>query len=411
MTSGINYIFDSSTGSRQTPGRLAQNSGAGIQYFLTDALGSVRQVVDENGTIILSEGYQPYGELLDQAGDGASIFGFAGEAKDDTGLTYLRARYYQPGTGRFTQIDPSRLEKNLYQYAKGNPINRADPSGYFVWPPKEPYDKHPLCTVESGDALENIARLFSEHGDDPGLLYHYVDRIRYFNDISGDHIEDGQYLIIPYEDTDLQYHCPPSRYPHLNEFRGYIEGYSVYGGTCFQLYVLGREVVYNFITLERAEFTYHGRQDLVGYTTNPADFGVSRYAGYVNFPLYSDIDDYSEGTNALSLGLSATIPTLSSVYVGIQGTLFQSQSDPNLTGATFGVSFGASMGFIPFLSASYVPLYYDPPVDITEYSDFENMAGDIESGAPSAWLGFQGDFLGGRDWFANHLRWMNDVDV
>jgi hypothetical protein len=53
-------------------------------------------------------------------------------------LLFLRARYYQPGTGRFISpdtirpdfADPSTL--NFYCYARNNPVAYFDPSGY--WP-------------------------------------------------------------------------------------------------------------------------------------------------------------------------------------------------------------------------------------------------------------------------------------
>jgi RHS repeat-associated protein len=60
----------------------------------------------------------------------------SGEQYDsDLGLYYLRARYYNPATGRFLSIDP--LEGNVkdsktlhkYLYANGDPINRTDPKG------------------------------------------------------------------------------------------------------------------------------------------------------------------------------------------------------------------------------------------------------------------------------------------
>ena len=61
---------------------------------------------------------------------------YRGEQYDsDLGLYYLRARYYNPATGRFMSrdpedgntIDPSSLHK--YLYGGGDPINRIDPSG------------------------------------------------------------------------------------------------------------------------------------------------------------------------------------------------------------------------------------------------------------------------------------------
>ena len=53
----------------------------------------------------------------------------------DLGLYYLRARYYNPATGRFLSrdpedgkaYDPQSLHK--YLYAGGDPVNRADPRG------------------------------------------------------------------------------------------------------------------------------------------------------------------------------------------------------------------------------------------------------------------------------------------
>ncbi|MEK7784491.1 MAG: hypothetical protein AAB658_03555, partial [Chloroflexota bacterium] len=46
-------------------GRIAQNSTAnGKQYFLGDALGSVRQLVSANGAVTLTRSYEPYGSGL-----------------------------------------------------------------------------------------------------------------------------------------------------------------------------------------------------------------------------------------------------------------------------------------------------------------------------------------------------------
>ncbi len=50
---------------------------------------------------------------------------------DASGLTFLRNRYYDPNTGRFTQMDPIGLAGglNLYGYAGGDPVNFSDPFG------------------------------------------------------------------------------------------------------------------------------------------------------------------------------------------------------------------------------------------------------------------------------------------
>jgi hypothetical protein len=74
-------------------GAFAQYSNAGPEYFLGDALGSVRQLVDANGEVTLAKDYQPYGEALASAGSGATSYGYSGEMTDVIGLIYLRTRY------------------------------------------------------------------------------------------------------------------------------------------------------------------------------------------------------------------------------------------------------------------------------------------------------------------------------
>jgi YD repeat-containing protein len=60
---------------------LAQHSEA-WEYLLTDALGSVRQIVDADGNVTLAESYEPYGNVLSSAGTASSIFAYAGEEVD-----------------------------------------------------------------------------------------------------------------------------------------------------------------------------------------------------------------------------------------------------------------------------------------------------------------------------------------
>jgi len=52
-----------------------------------------------------------------------------GHQEDETGLIYMRARYYEPTTGRFISEDPARDGVNWYLYADGNPVNKGDYTG------------------------------------------------------------------------------------------------------------------------------------------------------------------------------------------------------------------------------------------------------------------------------------------
>ena len=119
--------------------RLAQvptSSPSSYEFFLPDALGSVRQMIDESGELTLSQAYQPYGETLNSYGSGVSPYGFAGEYTDSqTGLQYLRARYYAPGVGRFITKDAwtgdavRPMSYNGWVYGFANPVRYIDPSG------------------------------------------------------------------------------------------------------------------------------------------------------------------------------------------------------------------------------------------------------------------------------------------
>ncbi|MBN1310254.1 MAG: hypothetical protein JXB30_02465, partial [Anaerolineae bacterium] len=111
---------------------LAQSDSLDMEYFTYDGLGSVRQLVDEGGTVELGQTFDPYGNGYATSGSASSRFGWTGEQIDGNGFVYLRARYYQPGMGRFTQMDPSGQEKNPYLYAASNPILSIDPSGLYA---------------------------------------------------------------------------------------------------------------------------------------------------------------------------------------------------------------------------------------------------------------------------------------
>ncbi|MBN1119583.1 MAG: hypothetical protein JXJ17_00770 [Anaerolineae bacterium] len=83
---------------------------------------------------LLTQTYDPYGTVYASVGTGASSYGYTGEQVDANGLVYLRARYYQPGMGRFLSVDPSRQEMNPYLYSAGNPVMFIDPTGCCNWP-------------------------------------------------------------------------------------------------------------------------------------------------------------------------------------------------------------------------------------------------------------------------------------
>jgi hypothetical protein len=80
-------------------GRIGEEQAAGWVYHLGDALGSVRQLADPGGAVVLSQSYEPFGETLTSAGTRTTNFQFSGQQVDGTGLVFLWARQGGPAKG------------------------------------------------------------------------------------------------------------------------------------------------------------------------------------------------------------------------------------------------------------------------------------------------------------------------
>ena len=87
-----------STGGTATASRL---------FPLADAQGTTRFLTDSSGQIVQSYSYSPYGQVAAASSATTTPYLYTGENLDqETGLEYLRARYYDPATGRFGSRDP-----------------------------------------------------------------------------------------------------------------------------------------------------------------------------------------------------------------------------------------------------------------------------------------------------------------
>ena len=117
---------------------IKQSRAANDSYYLYDGLGSTRALADNTGNITDTYDYTAYGKLFDSTGNTENSYRYTGEQFDSNlGNYYLRARYYDPSAGRFTQMDTwmgyNQDPVTLHKYAYGNldPVNHTDPSGNF----------------------------------------------------------------------------------------------------------------------------------------------------------------------------------------------------------------------------------------------------------------------------------------
>ena len=104
-------------------------------YYVTNSHGDVVKLVNSSGVVIKTYEYDEYGNVIDYyfEEDDDNPFRYCGEYYDnESGLIYLRARYYDPTIGRFISEDPIRDNLNWYVYCGNNPINFVDPSGLTI---------------------------------------------------------------------------------------------------------------------------------------------------------------------------------------------------------------------------------------------------------------------------------------
>lgn len=103
-------------------------------YHHTDHIGTARLQTSTSRGTVATVVVAPYGSTMDGIyRDGP---GFAGHQTDGaTGLSYMKARYYDPVAMRFVSVDPVDVDAgtganfNRYWYANNNPFSFVDPTG------------------------------------------------------------------------------------------------------------------------------------------------------------------------------------------------------------------------------------------------------------------------------------------
>ncbi|MCK6549784.1 PKD domain-containing protein [Myxococcota bacterium] len=149
----------------------------GASYPLTNGHGDVTGSTSPAGELVASYEYSAYGVAR-----GASpALGYRGEERDEaTGLTYLRARYYDPATGRFLSPDdiavlPTDLRTiHRYAYAEGSPLFYRDPSGHFL---------ALGLTWTSGSILATLLAIWGVAYTDPTLITTPIAKQRAASDL------------------------------------------------------------------------------------------------------------------------------------------------------------------------------------------------------------------------------------
>ena len=150
----------------------AQNRPAVVVYngtayaYVKSLQGDILAILDENGNTVVSYGYDAWGAPLWCTGELAETLGkvqpfrYRGYVFDEeTGLYYLRSRYYNPRWGRFVNAD-SILTRNAYAYCLNSPLAFKDKNGHSTEKSDENSSDYTMIIIEK---LEDSLSDFRAH--------------------------------------------------------------------------------------------------------------------------------------------------------------------------------------------------------------------------------------------------------
>ena len=179
MTSGtdeLHFFYDA----QNRPAVVVYN---GVPYAYVKSLqGDIVAILDENGNAVVSYGYDAWGAPLWCTGELAETLGkvqpfrYRGYVFDEeTGLYYLRSRYYNPQWGRFANADAligagKLLSHNLFAYCSNCSVCYTDASGFEE---EQKYLHYVRCApntdlvldtgviVHRGDVIISVSAIFT----------------------------------------------------------------------------------------------------------------------------------------------------------------------------------------------------------------------------------------------------------
>ena len=148
----------------------------GVKYtYIYNLQSDVVALLDSNGTAVVKYRYDAWGKPTSKTGDLASTLGTVQPFRyrsyvldEDTGLYYLRSRYYASTTARFLNIDSCIATSflsaglNAFAYCCNDPANQIDHDGCLIWPGEIHYavqkhiiHSHPSIMMEVAVIKEN----------------------------------------------------------------------------------------------------------------------------------------------------------------------------------------------------------------------------------------------------------------
>ena len=149
--------------------RIARCGGStGVEYYLTDHLGSVLATVDNTGQVKSKELFRSFGKSLVNRTGPTDAFQYTGKERDrelSSDWDYFGARWYVPELRQFVQVDPAwdlYPWLGTYQYVANNPVKYIDKDGAVA--PLAIYE-----AIETAMDVKALGESIAEFRADPSL--------------------------------------------------------------------------------------------------------------------------------------------------------------------------------------------------------------------------------------------------
>ncbi|MGW4214797.1 RHS repeat-associated core domain-containing protein [Lentzea sp. NPDC004789] len=118
---------------------VAMRTSTGLTWMSSDQHGTAQITINALNQTVSTRRTLPFGEVRGGSGTWPARLdkGFVGGTLDNTGLTHIGAREYDPAIGRFVSVDPvmdtsDPQQWNGYAYANNGPVTFSDPTGLIA---------------------------------------------------------------------------------------------------------------------------------------------------------------------------------------------------------------------------------------------------------------------------------------
>ncbi len=160
---------------------ISQYKNSETNYYHYNSQGSTHQLTDDNETVTDTFSYDAWGNEIARTGMTPTPFRYIGEVgyyyDEELGSYYVRARAYQPTTGRWISTDPIGLVEGSNLYLAYFVPNSVDPSG--LWTQIAPPRGNIYKADKDNESLMELAQIVTGDVEDWVCIWPKPDTLKW----------------------------------------------------------------------------------------------------------------------------------------------------------------------------------------------------------------------------------------